>query len=79
MRIPYHCWSHSPYLGWTIAYNNRNWVAVYQNLWKNWRRWVMVARVLERTVATVQAREAMYKLVVKLVLFYGRKIWVVTG
>ena len=39
----------------------------------------MVARVLERTVATVQAREAMYKLVVKLVLFYGRKIWVVTG
>ena len=33
----------------------------------------MVARVLERTVATVQAQVAMYKAVAQLVLLYGRK------
>ena len=39
----------------------------------------MVARVLERTGATVRARGAMYKVVAQLVLLYGIKILVVTG
>ena len=38
----------------------------------------MVARVLERTVATVRERGAMYKAVVQLVILYVSKIWVVT-
>ena len=38
----------------------------------------MVARVLERKGATLQARGAMYKVVAQSVLFYGSKIWVVT-
>ena len=38
----------------------------------------MVDRVLERTVATVWAHGAMYNLVEKLVLLYGRESWVVT-
>ena len=39
----------------------------------------MLARVLERTGATMQARGAMYKAVAQSVLLYGRKSWVVTG
>ena len=38
----------------------------------------MVARVLERTGAMVQARGAMYKVVAQSVLLYGSKSWVVT-
>ena len=41
-------------------------------------RWVMVVMLLERTVATVWAQGAMYKVVAQSVLFYGSKIWVVT-
>ena len=39
----------------------------------------MVARVTERTGATVRSQGAMYKAVVQSVLLYGRKSWVVTG
>ena len=39
----------------------------------------MVARVLERTGATVQAWGVMYKAVAQSLLLYGRNIWVVTG
>ena len=38
----------------------------------------MVARVIERMGATVQARGEMYNTVAQLVLLYGSKIWVVT-
>ena len=62
-----------------IAYNNIDWVAVYQNLQKSWKRWGMVVRFMERTGETVRTWGSMYKAVEKLVLFYGRKSWVVTG
>ena len=39
----------------------------------------MIARVLERTGATVQARGAMYKAVSQSVLLYVRESWLVTG
>ena len=39
----------------------------------------MVAKVLTRMGATVQARAMQYKVVVELVLLYGRENWVVTG
>ena len=68
-----------PYLFQTIAYNNSDWLAVYQNLQKSRRQWVMVARVMERTGATVRDRGAMYKSVAQSVLFYRSKRWVVTG
>ena len=68
-----------PYLGQMSAYNNSNSAAVYLNLRKAWRRWGMVARVLERKGETVQDREEMYKAVAQLVLLYFSKIWVVTG
>ena len=45
-----------PYLVRTIAYNNIDWAAVYQNLRKEQRRWEMVVRILKITVATVRAR-----------------------
>ena len=38
----------------------------------------MIAKVLERTVATVWAHGAMYKAVEQLVIIYGSNIWVVT-
>ena len=43
------------YLGCTIAYNNRNWASVYQNLHKAWKMWEMLARVLEKTRERVRA------------------------
>ena len=42
-------------------------------------RWGIVARVLERTVATVRAQGEMYKAVAQSVLLYGSKRLVVTG
>ena len=50
-----------PYLGRMITYNNRDWPTVYQNLKKAQRRWGMIARVLAKTGATVQARGMIYK------------------
>ena len=58
-----------PYLGRIIAYNNINWSTVYKNL----RRWGMLARVLENTGAIVQARGAMYKAVEQSVILYSSK------
>ena len=51
-------------MGRTIAYSNSNLVDLYHNLWKARRRWGMVLKVLEKTGATVIAREIMYKAVV---------------
>ena len=67
------------YLGWTIAYNNSDWVAVYLNLQQSRRRWDMIARVLERMGATVRAQGDMYKSVAQSLILYGSDIWVVTG
>ena len=39
----------------------------------------MVARVLERTVATVRSQGVMYNVVVQSVLLYNNKRWVLTG
>ena len=67
-----------PYLRRIIAYNSRNWAAVYLNLHKARRQWVMIVGVLESTVATVRSRGEIYKAVAQSVLLYGREIWVVT-
>ena len=45
-----------PYLGRTIIYSNSDWEAVYLDLHKAWRRWGMIARVIEREGATVRAQ-----------------------
>ena len=45
-----------PYVGRKNAYNNSNWLELYQNLRKARRRCGMIERVMEKTVATVQAR-----------------------
>ena len=66
-------------MGRTISYNNSDWVAVYLNLSKARRRWGIIARVLERTGATVRAWGEMYKVVAQSVLIYVRESWVVTG
>ena len=49
---------------------------VYLNLRKSQRQWGMIARVLERTEATVQDPVTMYKVVAQPVLLYGSKCWV---
>ena len=61
-------WEAFPYLGQTIAYNNSDWAAVYQNLRKYQRQWGVVARVVESTGERVQAQGEMYKAVAQLVL-----------
>ena len=66
-------------MGRTIAYNNSDWVVVYLNLRKSWRRWGITVRVLERTGAMVQSRGEIYKEMVQSVLLYGSNSWVVTG
>ena len=60
-----------PYLGPKIAYNNRDWPEVYQNLRNARRRWEVIARVLEKTGYMVRAWRIMYKLVEQLLLLYG--------
>ena len=68
-----------PYLGRTIAYNNSDWSAVYQNLRISQRGWRVIVRVLVKTGATARARGMMYKSVARSVLLYGSESWVVTG
>ena len=68
-----------PYLGRMDAYNNSNWVDLYQNIWKARRWWVMVGKLVSKTGATFQARGILYKTVVQSVLLYGSESWVVTG
>ena len=62
-----------------IAYNNRNWMAVYQNLKKAQMGCGMITRVLEKTGATVWDRGMMYKSVDQSVLLYRSDSWVMTG
>ena len=45
-----------PYLGFTIGYNNSDWVALYHNLFKARRWWGMVLNVLENIGAKVRSR-----------------------
>ena len=66
-------------LGRTVAYNNRGWLALYQNLWNAQRRLAMVGEVVSKTGSTVQDRGVLCKSVVQLVLLYGSESWVVTG
>ena len=67
------------YLRCTITYNNRDWVALYQNLGKarSWRG--MVSRVLDNTGAMMRSRKMLYKAVVQTVLLYRINSWVITG
>ena len=46
-------------------------------MWKAWRRWGMISRVLTKMRATVQARRMLYKAVAKNMKLYGIKSWVV--
>ena len=69
----------SSYLGRKIAYNNRDWAAVYQNLRKVRRQWEIIVGVLVKTGATVRAQGMIYKAVAQSVLLYGSNIYVVTG
>ena len=59
------------YLSHTVAYNNINWEALYQNHKKAQWRWVMMAKLLTNVEAEVQAQDIIYKAVVHTVLLYG--------
>ena len=67
------------YLGHTDAYNNSDWVDLYQNLWKSRRHWEMVEKVVSNTGSMVWAWGILYKAVVQSVLLYGSESWVVQG
>ena len=67
------------YLGHTVAFNNSNWEALYQNLRKARRCWGVVSNVLTMTREKVWAWAMLYKVVVHTVFPYGAEIWVVTG
>ena len=66
-----------PYLGCTVAYNNSDWAALYQNLWMARRRWRMLGKMVTEAGSTVWERGMLYKAVVQSVLLYGSEIWVV--
>ena len=68
-----------PYLGFTVAFNNSNWAAVYQNIRKARNWWDMVEKLLKSTGATVRVQVIIYKALVQTVLLYGKESWVVTG
>ena len=59
------------YLSHTVAYNNRNWEALYQNIRESQWRWGMMAKLLMNVGAAVQAQDIIYKAVVHTVLLYG--------
>ena len=55
------------YLGRKVEFNNSDWAALYQNLWKALRQWGFVTKVLKRTRVTVRAQEILYMAVVQTV------------
>ena len=63
------------YLGRTIAFNNRDWEDLYQNLTKVQRLWRVVSGVMVKVGETVQSSVVFYKLVVQAFLLYGSKIY----
>ena len=65
-------------MGRTVAFNNRDWADLYQNLQKARRWWGVVVNLLMRMEETVRARVILYKAVVQTLLLYGRNIWLVT-
>ena len=67
------------YLGCTFTYNNSNWVALYQSLWKAQQRWVMVGKVVLKTGGKVRARGMPSMAVLQLVLLYSSESRVVKG
>ena len=66
-------------LGHMVAYNNRGWMSLYQNLRNMQRRWEIVGKVVSKTGSTVQDRGVLYKAVIPLLLLYGSESWVVMG
>ena len=63
----------------TVAYNNSDWAALYQNLNNYGQQWVMVVKLLAKALVAVRARAMLYKVVVQTVLLYEIKIWEVIG
>ena len=49
------------YLLVTVAYNNSNWVALYQNLWKSRSFRGVVGKVVKKMGANVRAQGVIYK------------------
>ena len=66
-----------PYLGRTVVLKNSDLFALYGNLRKAQRRWVVVANVLTKTGMTVRSQALMYKVVAHRVIIYSSKSWVV--
>ena len=64
-------WETLSYLGMKTAYNNSNWLAMFQNLNKAQRQWGVILEVLKNPGAMVRAHGMMYKAVEQLVLLYG--------
>ena len=52
------------YLVRTVACNNIDWAALYRHLWRAWRRWEMVGKVVLKTGAMVRVQGMLYKEVV---------------
>ena len=49
------------YLGFTVACNNSDWVALYQNIRKARQQWWMVGKVVKKAGATVRTQGVFYK------------------
>ena len=64
-----------PYLGRNFTYNNSNWKALYRILKKSQSRWRMLAKVMGKMGAPINARSMMYTAVVQAVLMYVSEIW----
>ena len=67
------------YLVRKVVYNNKDWADLYQNLWKVWRGWGMVGKLVTKAGKMVLERGMVYKAILRLMLLYGSKSWVVTG
>ena len=59
----------------TIAYNNSDWTAVFQNLKKAHIRWGMISRVLMKKGETLRPHVIMYKEETQSVLMYVSESW----
>ena len=60
-----------PYIVQTIVYDNSDWAVVYQNMRKEWRKWVIIVWVLARIRSMVRGLGMMYKAMTQSVLPCG--------
>ena len=66
------------YLGRILTASDNDWSEVVGNLWKAWKKWGRISRILGRERVDAQISGTFFKSVICAVLIFGSETWVLT-